>query len=229
MALERNPAAGKAMLAAGWEVASHGYRWIDYQTVPEEVERAHIAKTVRVHQEVLGERPRGLYQGKPNARTRRLCVEEGGFLYDSDSYADDLPYWDTNYGSGGGGGGGGGEEATTHHHPSPHLVIPYTLDVNDMRWSQGNEGDHFYTYCKDAFDQLYEEGGGGGSGGGGIPKMMTVGLHGRIAGRPGRARALARFLDYVKDRPGVWICTREQIAKHWIEHHPPTCTRSAKL
>ncbi|MEM9947697.1 MAG: allantoinase PuuE [Cyanobacteria bacterium P01_D01_bin.36] len=196
MALERNPDAGKAMVEAGWEVASHGYRWIDYQYVGEDVERSHIQKAIDIHTQVIGTRPLGLYQGRLSPNTRRLVVEEGGFLYDADSYADDLPYWNHNYGK-------------------PHLVIPYTLDNNDMRFAtaQGfNSGDQFFTYLKDAFDVLYAEGEQ-------MPKMMSVGLHCRLSGRPGRTAALARFLDYVQGHERVWICRRVDIARHWHEHH----------
>ncbi|MEM9165241.1 MAG: allantoinase PuuE, partial [Cyanobacteria bacterium P01_F01_bin.4] len=158
MALERNPAAGKAMVEAGWEVASHGYRWIDYQYVSEETEREHIRKAIEIHTEVTGSRPLGFYQGRLSPNTRRLVVEEGGFLYDADSYADDLPYWVNDYGQ-------------------PHLVIPYTLDNNDMRFAtyQGfNSGDQFFAYLRDAFDVLYAEGET-------APKMMSVGLHCRLS------------------------------------------------
>jgi len=199
LALEQNPDAAVAMKEAGWEVASHGYRWIDYQNVDEATEREHIRKTIEIHKKLLGERPLGIYQGKPNSNTRRLVVEEGGFLYDSDSYADDLPYWNYEYGK-------------------PHLIIPYTLDANDMRFAtnQGfNCGDQFYTYLKDAFDYLREEGAKG------FPKMMSVGLHCRLVGRPGRAAALARFLDYVKSCGDAWVTTRLDIAQHWIKNHPP--------
>jgi putative urate catabolism protein len=198
MALERNPAAVKAMLDADWEIASHGYRWIEYGSMPEAEERAHLQKAIEVHTRVIGARPLGWYTGRCSLNTRRLVVEEGGFLYDSDSYADDLPYWVTEYGR-------------------PHLVIPYTLDANDMRFatSQGfNSGDQFYAYLKDSFDVLYAEGAT-------APKMMSVGLHCRLAGRPGRAAALARFLDDVKGRRDVWVCRRIDIARHWHEHHPP--------
>jgi peptidoglycan/xylan/chitin deacetylase (PgdA/CDA1 family) len=177
------------------QVASHGYRWIDYQYVDEATEREHIRKAVEVHRRLLGERPLGIYQGKPNVNTRRLVVEEGGFLYDSDSYADDLPYW-------------------SYDHGRPHLIIPYTLDCNDMRFAQALEGERFFTYLRDTLDTLREEGHT-------QPKMMSVGLHLRIAGRPGRARALARFLDYVKSLPDVWVCRRIDIARHWHAHHPP--------
>ena len=196
MALERNPEAGKAMVAAGWEVASHGYRWIDYQYVGEDIERSHIQKAVEIHTQVIGSRPLGFYQGRNSPNTRRLVVEEGGFLYDADSYADDLPYWDNDCGK-------------------PHLVIPYTLDNNDMRFAtaQGfNSGDQFFAYLRDAFDVLYEEGARS-------PKMMSVGLHCRLSGRPGRAAALAKFLDYAQSHDKVWICRRVDIARHWYEHH----------
>ena len=195
MALERNPDAGKAMVEAGWEVASHGYRWIDYQYASEETEREHIRKAIEIQTQVIGSRPLGFYQGRMSPNTRRLVMEEGGFLYDADSYADDLPYWVE-----------GGER--------PHLVIPYTLDNNDMRFAtaQGfNSGEQFFTYLKDAFDMLYAEGET-------APKMMSVGLHCRLSGRPGRAAALARFLDYVQGHEQVWICRRVDIARHWHEH-----------
>ena len=196
MALERNPDAGKAMVEAGWEVASHGYRWIDYQYVGEDVERSHIQKAIDIHTQVIGTRPLGFYQGRLSPNTRRLVVEEGGFLYDADSYADDLPYWNHDYGK-------------------PHLVIPYTLDNNDMRFAtaQGfNSGEQFFTYLRDAFDVLYAEGKQS-------PKMMSVGLHCRLSGRPGRTAALARFLDHVQSHENVWICRRVDIARHWHEHH----------
>ena len=198
MALDRNPAAGQAMGAAGWEVASHGYRWIDYQYVGEDTEREHIRKAIEIHTEVIGSRPLGFYQGRLSPNTRRLVIEEGGFLYDADSYADDLPYWNTDYGR-------------------PHLVIPYTLDNNDMRFAtyQGfNSGDQFFTYLKDAFDMLYGEGET-------APKMMSVGLHCRLSGRPGRAAALGRFLDYVMKYGDVWVCRRVEIAQHWHNRHKP--------
>ena len=197
MALERNPAAVGAMLSAGWEIASHGYRWIDYQFVAEEVEREHLHKAIAIHTHVTGTRPLGWYTGRCSPNTRKLVAEEGGFLYDADSYADDLPYWVTDYGE-------------------PHLVIPYTLDANDMRFAtnQGfNSGEQFFTYLKDSFDILYVEGESS-------PKMMSVGLHCRLVGRPGRAAALARFLDYVQGHERVWLCRRLDIAHHWRAHHP---------
>ncbi|MGB3669027.1 MAG: allantoinase PuuE [Phormidesmis sp.] len=196
MALEKNPDAGKAMVDAGWEVASHGYRWIDYQYVAEDVERSHIQKAIDIHTQVTGSRPLGFYQGRNSPNTRRLVVEEGGFWYDADSYADDLPYWNSDYGK-------------------PHLVIPYTLDNNDMRFAtaQGfNSGDQFFAYLRDAFDVLYAEGET-------APKMMSVGLHCRLSGRPGRTAALAKFLDYVQSHDSVWICRRRDIAQHWRQHH----------
>ena len=161
----------------------------------EQTEREHIRKTVEIHRRILGERPLGIYQGKPNANTRRLVVEEGGFLYDSDSYADDLPYWVFDYGR-------------------PHLVIPYSLDCNDMRFAQALDGARLFEYLRDAFDVLYREGAT-------QPRMMSVGLHCRVVGRPGRAIGLARFLDYVAALPNVWICQRIDIARHWHAHHPP--------
>jgi len=197
MALERNPVAVRAMLDADWEIASHGYRWIDYGAMAETEERDHLRKSIETHSRITGSRPLGWYTGRCSPNTRRLVVEEGGFLYDSDSYADDLPYWVTDYGR-------------------PHLIIPYTLDANDMRFAtnQGfNSGDQFYIYLKDTFDVLLTEGET-------APKMMSVGLHCRLVGRPGRAAALARFLDYVKSHPKAWVCRRIDIARHWIRHHP---------
>jgi putative urate catabolism protein len=201
LALEKNPDAGRAMVEAGWEVASHGYRWIDYQNVDEATEREHIRKTIAIHERVVGKRPVGIYQGKPNANTRRLVVEEGGFLYDADAYNDDLPYWNHDYGR-------------------PHLVVPYTLTNNDMKFVsfQGfNSGDQFFTYLKDAFDVLLDEGRAGHA------KMMSIGLHCRVVGHPGRVAALVRFLDYIqKFQEEIWVCRREDIAHHWYkEHFPP--------
>jgi putative urate catabolism protein len=197
MALERNPSAVAAMLDSDWEIATHGYRWIDYQYIPEEVERAHIAKAVEIHKRVTGNRPLGWYQGRVSPQTRRLVAEEGGFLYDADSYADDLPYWDTSTGK-------------------PLLIVPYTLDANDMRFAtaQGfNSGDQFFSYLKDSFDVLYREGAD-------RPRMMSVGLHCRLTGRPGRTAALERFLDYAAGHDRIWITRRIDIARHWIAVHP---------
>jgi len=197
MALERHPDAAKALVEAGHEVMSHGWRWIDYQHVNEEEERAHLRRAVEILTRITGSRPLGWYTGRQSPNTRRLVVEEGGFLYDADAYNDDLPFWVTVSGKG-------------------HLVIPYTLDNNDMKFGgvQGfNTGEDFYTYLRDAFDVLYAEGRT-------APKMMSVGLHMRLAGRPGRAAGLARFLDHVLKHEGVWICRRVDIARHWIATHP---------
>ena len=194
MALERNPEAVAAMQAANWEIASHGYRWIDYQTVDEATEREHLQKAIEIHTDVTGERPLGWYLGRCSPRSHRLIAENGGFVYNADSYSDDLPYWD-------------------HSHATPQLMVPYTLDANDMRFvtPQGfNSGQQFYDYLKDSFDVLYAEG----------SRMMSIGLHCRIAGRPGRAAALARFLDYVAEHDDVWIARRIEIANHWRERHP---------
>lgn len=193
-AMAANPAAVEAMLKAEWEIASHGLRWIDYQYVPQEVERAHIHEAIALHERLTGARPLGWYQGRTSPHTARLIVEEGGFVYDADSYADDLPYYDRRYGR-------------------AQLVVPYTLDVNDMKMVALNgftEGEQFYRYLCDTFDQLREEGG----------RMMSVGLHGRIAGRPARARAVARFLDHVIASGDAWVARRIDIARHWLEVHP---------
>lgn len=200
LAMMRNPDAVAAMNEAGWEIASHGYRWHEYKDYPEELERQHILDAVRLHREVAGERPYGMYQGKPSINTLRLVQEEGGFLYSSDSYADDLPFWVKGVDG------------------KPFLIIPYTLDANDMRFAtpQGfNSGDQFYTYLKDTFDALYQEGKDG------APKMMSVGLHCRLVGRPGRIAALRRFMEYVLEHKKVWIPKRIEIARHWHEHHKP--------
>ncbi|KPL55077.1 allantoinase [Prosthecomicrobium hirschii] len=197
-ALMRNPDVVAAMREADWEIASHGLKWIDYKDFTEAEERAHMLEAIRIHTEVTGSRPLGWYTGRSSIHTQKLVMEEGGFLYDSDSYADDLPYWVD---------GGRG----------PHLVIPYTLDANDMRFAtpQGfNSGDQFFAYLKDSFDLLYAEGET-------APKMMSVGLHCRLVGRPGRAAALARFLDYVQSHDAVWCPRRIDIAWHWHAHHKP--------
>ncbi|MEK0082384.1 allantoinase PuuE [Benzoatithermus flavus] len=199
MALQRNPEAAAAMKEAGWEIASHGLRWIDYQYMGIDAERRQMQDAIRIHQEVTGERPHGWYTGRCSPNTLKLVAEEGGFLYCADSYADDLPYWAEVDGK-------------------RQLIVPYTLDANDMRFatSQGfNSGDQFFAYLKDSFDVLYEEGRRG------SPKMLSVGLHCRLVGRPGRAAALARFLDYVKSHDKAWVCRRIDIARHWHEHHPP--------
>ena len=197
MALERHPEAAAALVEAGHEVVSHGWRWIDYQFVGEDEEREHIRLAIESLTKATGSRPLGWYTGRLSPNTRRLVVEAGGFLYDSDAYNHDLPYWVRVAGK-------------------PHLVIPYTLDNNDMKFGmpQGfNTGDDFFTYLRDAFDVLYAEGAT-------APKMMSVGLHMRLVGRPGRFAALTRFLDHVQRHRDVWICRRLDIAHHWIRHHP---------
>ncbi len=198
LALERNPAAAAAIAAAGYEVCSHGWRWIGFHDMDADEERAQMQRAVASIERTIGTRPLGWYcRYAPSLNTRRLVVEEGGFLYDSDAYNDDLPYW-------------------THVGGKPHLVIPYTLDNNDMKFSVApgfTSGDGFYRYLKDAFDVLYREGKT-------APKMMSVGLHTRLAGRPGRAAALERFLDYLVAHEDVWICRRVDIARHWIATHP---------
>jgi OHCU decarboxylase len=197
-AMQRTPDIVASMKEAGWEIASHGLKWIDYRDLPEATERAHIEEAVRLHTACAGERPLGFYQGRTSANTLRLTMQEGGFLYSADSYADDLPYW-------------------VEGPRGPQLITPYTLDANDMRFAtpQGfNSGEQFYCYLKDTFDLLYAEGAV-------RPRMMSIGLHCRLVGRPGRALALARFLDYVKSHPKVWVATRLDIARHWVRHHPP--------
>jgi len=197
MALERHPEVAQAFVAADHEICSHGYRWLDYQYIDEAEEREHLYKAIDIIKTLTGKRPTGWYTGRLGPNTRRLVAEEGGFLYDSDAYDDDLPYW-------------------VKANNQPHLVIPYTLDINDMRFAtpQGfNSGEQFFQYLKDSFDTLYAEGAES-------PKMMSVGLHCRLVGRPGRIASLKRFLDYVKQHDDVWLCTREQIANHWIENHP---------
>ena len=200
-ALARNSDAVAAMREAGWEVACHGLKWIDYRDVPEDEERRHMVEAIRIHAEAVGERPLGWYTGRCSENTLKLVMEDGGFLYSSDSYADDLPYW-------------------VKGPKGPHLIVPYTLDANDMRFAtvQGfNSGDQFFAYLRDGFDLLYEEGRQG------APKMMSVGLHCRLAGRPGRAAALARFLDHAAGHDGVWITRRIDIARHWhAKHGTPT-------
>jgi len=198
MALERNPEVTAAFVEGGHEIASHGWRWISYQNMDEATEREHMARAVESIRRLTGAAPLGWYTGRDSPNTRRLVVEHGGFLYDADAYGDELPYWMQVAGK-------------------SHLVIPYTLDANDMRFAtpQGfNTGEQFYTYLKDTFDVLYAEGET-------APKMMSVGLHCRIAGRPGRFGALQRFLDYVQKHDQVWICRRVDIARHWHERFPP--------
>ncbi|WP_169570342.1 allantoinase PuuE [Sneathiella limimaris] len=197
MAMERNPAVVEAFLRDGHEICSHGYRWINYQYVPEDVEREHMEKAIEIFKRMTGERPLGWYTGRTSPNTRKLVIEDGGFVYDADAYDDDLPYW-------------------TELGGRQQLIVPYTLDVNDMRFAalQGfNSGDQYFAYLKDAFDTLYEEGATN-------PKMMSVGLHCRLVGRPGRIAALKRFLEYVKSHDKVWCARRIEIARHWQKTQP---------
>jgi OHCU decarboxylase len=202
-ALARSPDQVVAMQEADWEIASHGLRWIDYRDHKMEDERRDLEEAIRLHTEVTGERPKGLYLGRTSINSVRLAAAEGGFDYVSDTYDDELPYWLDHDGHGGA--------------IPPQLIIPYTLDANDMRFAtpQGfNSGDQFFAYLKDSFDMLYEEGKKG------RPRMMNIGLHCRLVGRPGRAAALKRFIDYVKSHDKVWLARRIDIARHWREHHP---------
>ena len=194
MALERNPDAVAAMQSADWEIASHGYRWIDYQKIDETTEREHLRKALQIHERVTGAAPSGWYLGRCGPNSHRIAAEEGGFAYNSDTYADDIPYWDYSF-------------------ATPQLMLPYTLDANDMRFAtpQGfNSGQQFFDYLKDSFDVLYEEG----------SRMMSVGLHCRLAGRPGRLASLRRFVDYVLSQDKVWLARRIDIAEHWQARHP---------
>jgi allantoinase len=196
MALEKNPEICKAIIEADYEVASHGWRWIDYQNIKKSEEKKHMQLAIKAHTKIFGKRPDGWYTGRCSPNTRDLVMEDGGFLYDSDSYSDDLPYWES-------------------RNKKKQLIIPYTLDNNDMRFAtnQGfNTGDHFYSYLKDSFDTLYEEGRTN-------PKMMSVGLHCRIIGKPGRVQSLKKFLDYILKHEDIWICKRVDIAKHWIKNY----------
>ncbi len=200
MALERNPVAAEAIARSGFEVACHGQRWMDYQSVPEVTEREHIRQNVAIVTRLIGRPPVGWYTGRPGPNTRRLVVEAGTFLYDSDAYNDDLPYW-------------------TRVDGRPHLVVPYSFDTNDSRLQRGGDfatGEQYFAYCRDAFDWLYRLGVQG------RPRMMSLGLHGRIIGRPGRIGALARLLEHMQRHAGVWIGSRADIARHWVAHHPPT-------
>jgi len=197
MAMERHPDVVDAMMKDGHEICSHGYRWINYHGVPEAVEREHMARAIEIQTRLTGERPLGWYTGRTSENTRRLVAEERGFVYDADDYSDDLPFW-------------------SRVVDRPHLVVPYTLDANDMRFAaaQGfNSGDQFFAYLKDSFDTLYEEGAA-------TPKMMSVGLHCRIVGRPGRIAALKRFVDYVLSHDQVWVTRRIDIARAWTAQFP---------
>ena len=196
MALERNPDICNAIKHGNYEIASHGWRWIDYQNVKKKTEKEHVQKSIKSIKKIFGIRPLGWYTGRCSPNTRDLVFEDGGFLYDSDSYSDDLPYWE-------------------YKKNKKQLIIPYTLDNNDMRFAtnQGfNSGDQFYTYLKDSFDALYEEGKTS-------PKMMSVGLHCRLIGRPGRIQSLKKFLNYALQFKDIWICKRIDIARHWIKNY----------
>lgn len=197
-ALERSPEQVAAMQEAGWEIATHGLKWIDYRDVPREVEAEHIARAIELHRQVTGQRPYGFYQGRTSMNTVELGCEEGGFAYLADSIADDLPYWHV-------------------HRDRPQLIVPYTMDANDMRFSSGQgfgTGVEFFDYLRDSFDMLYAEGAAG------APKMMSIGLHCRLAGRPGRAVAIQRFLDHARAHQGVWFASRLDIARHWAAVYP---------
>jgi putative urate catabolism protein len=205
-ALARNPEAVAAMREARWEIASHGLKWIDYRNVPEAEERAHLQEAIRIHRDVTGDRPLGWYTGRNSVDTLKIVLDDGGFLYSSDSYSDDLPYW-------------------VNGTKGPHLIVPYTLDANDMRFvnAQGfSGGEEFFAYLRDAFDLLYQEGAS-------APKMMSVGLHCRLIGRPGRAAALIRFLDHVAQHDRVWVATRRDIARHWYRVHAALAAAAPKI
>ncbi|GAA3906452.1 allantoinase PuuE [Halomonas cibimaris] len=202
MALERHPEVARAFKDLGHEVACHGYRWIHYQQVPESVEREHMKKAMEIFQRLYGEKPEGWYTGRDSPNTRRLVLDEGSFLYDSDYYGDDLPFWT--------------RKADSQGREHDHLIVPYTLDTNDMRFASPggfNTAEHFFTYLRDAFDVLYAEGEH-------APKMLSVGMHCRMLGRPGRFRALQRFLDYIESHDRVWVARRVDIARHWAREHP---------
>lgn len=202
-ALARNPEAVAAFLARGDEIACHGLRWLSYQLVDPDIEREHMARAVHLLTELTGEVPLGWYTGRDSPQTRGLLVEHGGFLYDSDSYADDLPYW---------------TKVESARGKSDHLVVPYTLETNDMKYVSPSgfpSSDEFFAYLRDAFDVLYAEGAAG------APKMLSIGLHCRLVGRPARIAALERFLGHVAQHDRVWVARRVDIARHWVEHFPP--------
>jgi allantoinase len=202
MALERHPELTAAFVELGHEIACHGWRWIHYQNMDEATEREHMRIGMDIIKKMTGVAPQGWYTGRDSPNTRRLVADYGGFLYDSDYYGDDLPFY---------------TQVTKSDGSSvPHLIVPYTLDSNDMRFAspQGfNTGDHFFHYLKDSFDVLYAEGEE-------APKMLSVGMHCRLLGRPGRMRSLQKFLDYIESHDRVWVCRRIDIAKHWLETHP---------
>ncbi|AWI74142.1 allantoinase [Parazoarcus communis] len=201
-ALERHPEMTAAFREFGHEIACHGWKWIHYQGVDEEIEREHMRIGMEIIERLTGERALGWYTGRDSPNTRRLVADYGGFLYDSDYYGDDLPFWT--------------QVEKTDGSTTPHLIVPYTLDTNDMRFAlpQGfSHGDEFFEYLRDAFDVMYAEGEE-------RPAMMSVGMHCRLLGRPGRFRALQRFLDHIEKHDRVWVCRRVDVARHWIEHHP---------
>ncbi len=207
MALERHPELTRAFVEYGHEIASHGWRWIHYQNMDEQTEREHMQLATERITQLIGSPPLGWYTGRDSPNTRRLLLEQGGYLYDSDYYGDDLPFW-TNV-------------TTTDGKDHSHMIVPYTLDANDMRFAtpQGfNTGEQFYQYLKDSFDVLYAEGDPEGMN---QPKMLSIGMHCRLLGRPGRFKALQRILDYIQSHSHVWICRRVDIAKHWHDIHPP--------
>ncbi len=204
MALQRNPEVTAAFKELGHEIASHGLRWIHYQEMSVDEERRHLQEAMKLLTELTGSAPLGWYTGRDSPHTRQLVVEHGGLLYDSDYYGDDLPFWTP--------------VTLSSGEVRNHLVVPYTLDCNDMRFSSSQgfgEGDEFFNYLRDAFDVMYAEGGH-------TPRMMSIGLHCRLIGRPGRFRALQRFLDHVERHPDVWVTRRVDIARHWISEHPAT-------
>jgi allantoinase len=202
MALERHPELAAAFGDQGHEIACHGLRWIDYQDIDEAIEREHMHQAIASISRLTGSAPQGWYTGRDSPNTRRLVCDHGGLLYDSDYYGDDLPFWMP--------------VACSDGHEVQHLVVPYTLDANDMRFAtpQGfNTAEHFFHYLRDTFDVLYAEGAE-------HPKMMSIGMHCRLLGRPGRFRALQKFLDHIEAQQQVWICRRIDIARHWHSHHP---------
>lgn len=215
-AAERTPHIIDRVLEDGHEIACHGLRWITYQNMYRETEREHIRRATEIFEAMLGKQPKGWYTGRDSPNTRELVVEQGGYTYDSDSYGDELPYWvnvkilhsDSN-----------GEQIVR----KPHLVIPYSLETNDMRFASSPGFTHaepFYQYLKDSFDTLYEEGAH-------TPKMLSIGLHCRMIGRAGRIVALKKFLKYISEKPDVWVCRRDEIAKHWYENHPANKNNTA--
>ena len=210
MALERHPELTRAFVELGHEIACHGWRWIHYQEVDEATERDHMRLAMATIERLTGTAPLGWYTGRDSPNTRRLVADHGGFLYDSDDYSDDLPFWT--------------EVTKTDGSTVPHLVVPYTLDTNDMRFAlpQGfSHGDPFFQYLRDAFDVLYAEGEE-------APKMLSIGMHCRLLGRPGRMRALQRFLDHIEAHDRVWVCRRVDIARHWRTYHPYTTTSTSE-